>query len=90
MDSFPDWDLVQSHKFVGIPLLRNANVCDSIKFKDKYISVRNTCASILSYQKIYKSSIQDFELPILKLAQNMLTREKIMINNYKNRTFVNY
>lgn len=94
MDPFPDWDLVQSHKFVDIPLLRNGNVCDSIKFKDKYVSVRNTCAfdsfvQILAHaigkERIYKSSIQDYELPILKLTQNMLTRGKIMINDYKNR-----
>lgn len=44
MDPFPDWDFIQSHKFVEISLLQNDNLCDSIKFGNKHVFIRNTCA----------------------------------------------
>jgi len=95
MDPFPDWDLVQSHKFVNMPLLRNGNLCDSIKLKNKYVCVRNTCAfdsvvQLLSHaigkEKFYKNVIEDSQLPVLKLAQNILIHGKITVNDYKIRT----
>lgn len=90
MESFPDWDFVQSHKFISIPILKNGNMCDSIKLKNKYICIRNTCAfdsfvQILAHaiaeEKMYKSYVQDLQQPILKMVQNIL-RGKIIAKDY--------
>jgi len=65
-----------------------------LKLKNKYLCIRNTCAfdsfvqmlvHAIGKEKFYKNCIQDCQQPILKLAQNILTRGKIIANNYKIR-----
>ena len=76
-----------------IPILRNSSLCDSLKIKDKHVCVRNTCAidsliQLLAHaigEKFYKNFIQDFQYPVLNLAQQILICGKIIASDYKTR-----
>lgn len=79
---------------MDIPILKNGNLSESVKFKTKYVCLRNTCAfdsfvqmlaHAIGKEKYYQNCIQDFQYPILKLAQNILIRGKITANDYKTR-----
>jgi len=73
--------------------LRNSSLCDSLKIKDKHVCVRNTCAidsliQLLAHaigEKFYKNFIQDFQYPVLNLAQQILICGKIIASDYKTR-----
>lgn len=88
MDACPDWDHVQSHKAVKLPVIRNGLLCEAIKVDKMMIYAKRTCAfdslvqllaQTIGKERQYRSEIEnlDTENTTLKLALGILSRGKI-------------
>lgn len=91
LDTCSDWDYVQSHKAIEIPILKNGNLCDSMQIDGKFISIKETCAFDSLIQLIthaigkeyrYKEAVQHLDHPVIKLAISILNRGKISSADY--------
>lgn len=69
LTSCPDWDLITSHKTIGVPLLKNGNLCNATTIDKEQIVLRETCAFDSIFQVIangiglrdsYKTNIMAF------------------------------
>lgn len=96
LDACPDWDYVQSHNVVNIPVLKNGNLCESVRVEGTYISVKETCSfdSLLQLimhavgkERQYKAIVQDFrrEHSVIQLSINILNRGKLIMQDYVTR-----
>jgi len=44
LDKCPEWDNIESQEVIFIPVVKNGNLCQSVKLKGEIIMMRNTCA----------------------------------------------
>jgi hypothetical protein len=91
LDACPEWNVVQSHKTITVPLLRNGSLCNSVRINDKYIAVKETCAFDALMQLImhacgkesrYKDELQTIEHSFVQFCINILKRGKIVYADY--------
>lgn len=91
LDACPEWDVVQSHKTIAIPILKNGSLCKNVCINKKYISIKETCAfdalvhlliHACGKEKQYKEKLQAVEHPFVKLCINILNRGKINSEDY--------
>lgn len=91
LDACPEWNVIQSHKTIIIPLLKNGNLCNSVRINNKYVSVKETCAFDALVQIIihacgkehrYKDELLVIEHPFIQLCINILNRGKITCADY--------
>lgn len=97
LDTCPEWNAVQSHKTITVPLLKNGSLCNSVRIKNKYVTVKETCAFDAVIQLImhacgkeptYKDELQMIEHPFVQLCINILKRGKIVQADYIARALI--
>lgn len=97
LDKCPEWGSVKSNDAVFIPIMKNSNLCQSVKVQDKTLMLRNTCAfdallhvtiHIIGMNAEYKHFLQTIDDPFLRLAEKTATRGKISRNKYVERALI--
>lgn len=94
MDSCPDWNTDNLKSAVGLPLIRNGNLCNPIVIDKQTIVIHETCAfdSILQtviaglamYQS-YNTKTIDSANHTIQLARKIFNRKKIQTSDYVER-----
>ena len=91
LDNCPDWDYVQSHKKIELPIFKNGNLCDHVRIGEVLVLIKETCAFDSLMQLVmhaigkeirYKERIQYLDYPFIKLALNIINRGKIIAADY--------
>jgi len=87
----PEWNVIQSHKAIFVPLLKNGNLCNSVRINDKYISVKETYVFDILVQLIvhacgkeprYRDELLAIKHPFVQLCISILNRGKIICADY--------
>jgi len=85
LDTCAEWDVIQSYKTITVPLLKNGSISNSVRIKDKYVSVKEICAFAALTQLImhacskepkYKDELQAVEHSFVHYAQILSSGEK--------------
>lgn len=94
LNDYPEWDHVKSDTVVGIPLVKNGNLCRSVHINKLNLVVRDTCAfdsilqivmCALASNCTYKSAMVNIDNRLLCLAQDILRQGKLNTKHYKMR-----
>lgn len=94
LDDYPEWDYVKSDVVVGIPIIKNGNLCGPIHINKLQLVIRETCAfdSILQIVMCafashctYKTAMMNTDNPLLLLAQDILQAGKLYAKHYTMR-----
>lgn len=94
LDPCSDWDYVQTHKVVHIPILKNGNLCNSIRVDGTHVLIKETCAFDSVLQLImhaigkdchYKEIVQQLDHSMIQLGMSVLNRGKVTASDYIER-----
>lgn len=92
LDACPDWDYVQSHKTIEIPIFKNGNLYENnLRINEVLVIIKETCAFDSLIQLVmhaigkeyrFKEHIQYLDYPLIKLAVNIINRGKLIQSDY--------
>ncbi|KAL0107450.1 hypothetical protein PUN28_015788 [Cardiocondyla obscurior] len=94
-----EWDLCNTNKVVGLPILKNGSICNATDFNKQQIIVRETCAFDSIFQVVangistsntYKTNMDALNTSniFIKFVMDILQRGKIIASDYSTRAAV--